>query len=67
MKYVKAFYRFWYDFIVGDDWRLAVGAGSALGASALFVHFGVWAWWFLPLATVGLLGLSVWRGTRARQ
>jgi hypothetical protein len=31
MKYLKAFGQFWYDFIVGDDWKIAVGVVLALG------------------------------------
>ena len=26
MSGVRAFFRFWYDFVVGDDWRLALAA-----------------------------------------
>jgi hypothetical protein len=32
---VKAFGRFWIDFIVGDDWRIAAGVVVALGLGAL--------------------------------
>jgi hypothetical protein len=35
MRYVKGFGRFWYDFVVGDDWRIAAGVVAALGAGAL--------------------------------
>jgi hypothetical protein len=28
---LKAFGRFWYDFIVGDDWKIAVAVVIALG------------------------------------
>jgi hypothetical protein len=31
VKYVKAFGRFWYDFIIGDDWKIAVAVVLALG------------------------------------
>ena len=30
MSYLRAFGRFWWDFIVGDDWRVAAGAAVAL-------------------------------------
>ncbi|MGW6278533.1 hypothetical protein [Kribbella sp. NPDC055071] len=30
MKYVKAFGRFWYDFIIGDDWKIAAAVLVAL-------------------------------------
>jgi uncharacterized membrane protein len=31
MNFVKAFGRFWYDFIIGDDWKIAVAVVLALG------------------------------------
>jgi len=39
MRFVKGFLHFWYDFIVGDDWRIAAGVVvlivlGALGAAA---------------------------------
>lgn len=30
MRALKAFGRFWYDFIIGDDWKIAVAVVSAL-------------------------------------
>ncbi len=61
MKYVKAFGRFWWNFIVGDDWRVAAGVALALGLTAVLTHSDVNAWWLLPLAVVLLTGISVWR------
>jgi hypothetical protein len=40
MRYVVAFGRFWYDFVVGDDWRIAAGVAVVLGAGAAFVAAG---------------------------
>jgi hypothetical protein len=40
MSLLRGFARFWYDFLVGEDWRIAAGvvlvlaAGAALVASA---------------------------------
>ena len=34
MKFVKAFGQFWYDFIIGDDWKIAAGVVVALGLTA---------------------------------
>ena len=36
MKWVRAFGRFWWDFVVGDEWRMAVivAAATALGGLA---------------------------------
>jgi hypothetical protein len=37
MRVVSAFARFWWDFIVGDDWRIAAGVVVVLGLGALLV------------------------------
>ena len=31
MRYLRSFGRFWWNFIVGDDWRVAAGVAVALG------------------------------------
>jgi hypothetical protein len=61
---VRAFGRFWWDFIVGDDWRVAGGLAVALGLTAVLTHSGVNAWWLMPLAVGALLAGSVWRASR---
>jgi hypothetical protein len=37
MRFARGFARFWWDFIVGDDWRIAAGVVAALAAGALLV------------------------------
>ena len=37
MRFVTGFGRFWWDFIVGDDWRIAAGVVVVLTAGALLV------------------------------
>ena len=64
MKWISTFGRFWYDFVVGDDWRIALGVVLALGATAGLVAAGVNAWWLPPAAVVALLALSLRRATR---
>lgn len=34
---MRAFFRFWRDFIVGDDWRIAAGVVAVLAAGAVLV------------------------------
>jgi hypothetical protein len=53
-----------WDFVVGDDWRLALGAIVAIGGAAILVDAGINGWWFAPLAIPGILGLSL-RGAMA--
>jgi hypothetical protein len=64
MKHVKAFGLFWYDFIVGDDWRVAAGVVVALGATALLSQGDASAWWLMPLAVVALLYASLSRASK---
>jgi hypothetical protein len=66
VSYLAAFARFWYGFIVGDDWVAAVGVVVALGLTALIAHRNVSAWWLMPLAVVALLATSVWRAGHSR-
>ena len=64
MTFVKRFLRFWYDFVVGDDWVVAVGIVAALALTAVLAAHDVPAWWLVPLAVLGLLALSLWRAVR---
>ena len=64
MKHVVAFGRFWWNFVVGDDWRVAVGLAVAFFLTWVLTHHGVDAWWLLPLAVALLLAGSVVREAR---
>ena len=64
MRYVLAFLRFWYDFIVGDDWTVAVGVVCAIGLTALIASAGIPAWWVMPVAVVAILAMSLERAVR---
>lgn len=63
---LKAFAAFWYDFVIGDDWRVAVGVVLALALTYLLAHQGGTAavWWVVPVAVAILLPTSIWRATR---
>ena len=64
MKHLRSFALFWWDFVVGDDWRVAAGVALALLATWLLVREGADVWWLLPLAISVVLALSLWRVTR---
>jgi hypothetical protein len=64
MKHLATFGRFWYDFIIGDDWRLAVGVVATIIVVFVAAHNGVDSWWLLPVAVATLLTLSVSHATR---
>ena len=64
MNALKAFGRFWYDFIIGDDWTIAAAVVVALIVTNLLVRAHVTAWWLLPLAVIVFLGISLRRVAR---
>jgi hypothetical protein len=68
MRFVRAFGRFWYDFIVGDDWRIAVGVVLVLAAGAGLVATDALSRDLLvPLlgaSIVGVVGASIVAGAR---
>ena len=66
MKRLKSIGAFWYDFVVGDDWLIAVGVVIGLALTYALSRTTVPAWWLLPLSLVLLLPLSLWRATRHR-
>ena len=60
---IRAFLSFWYGFIVGDDWTVAVAIGLALLVTAGLNSKGITAWWLLPLTVVAATAASLWRKT----
>jgi hypothetical protein len=58
---MKRFALFWWDFVVGDDWRVAAGIAVALGLTALLATTSVPAWWVLPAAVAVVLWVSLRR------
>lgn len=65
MRYLIGFFQFWYHFIVGDDWTIAVLVALGLILTVGLVRAGVEAWWLMPLVVLATLGLSVWRASKA--
>jgi hypothetical protein len=61
---IAAFGRFWWDFVVGDDWVVAACVVVALAATAGLATTSVAAWWLMPLAVLAVLWLSLRRATR---
>lgn len=63
---LRGFAAFWWDFIVGDDWRIAAGIVVGLAATAALAATTVPAWWIIPLLAVATLGLSLRSAVRGR-
>jgi hypothetical protein len=55
-----------WEFVVGDDWRVALWVVAALAGTAAFAALGWAAWWLAPVATLAILRNSVRRGYQSR-
>jgi hypothetical protein len=64
MRHIIAFLRFWYEFIIGDDWTIAASMPVSVLATFWLDHSNIAAWWLLPIAAILKLGASPLRNTR---
>jgi hypothetical protein len=55
VRWLKGFGRFWYGFIIGDDWTVA----AALLVTWLLQTAAVAAWWLPPVAAVVAIRASL--------
>jgi hypothetical protein len=63
---VRAFLAFVYDFVIGDDWRIAAAVAVGLAVTYAVSQTSVPSWWVMP-ALVGIaLPATLWRATRRR-
>ena len=65
MRFVVGFGRFWYEFIVGDDWTIAAAIVAALIVTSVLVRVRVESWWLLPIVVIVFLTASLWRAMRS--
>jgi hypothetical protein len=64
---LRAFGAFWYEFIVGDDWRVAAGVSVALAITYVASRANAAPTWWIVVAAVGILLMStIRRATRRR-
>jgi uncharacterized membrane protein len=61
VRLIGGFLFFWYDFIIGDDWRVA--AGVVLGFFATHA-IGMSGWWMMPAIVALMLGYTLHEATR---
>ena len=40
MRFLKGFYEFWYDFVIGDDWKIAAAVAAVLAVGFAIVSGG---------------------------
>jgi len=67
MKTLIGFGRFWYDFIVGDDWRVAASIVLLIGAAAAAADRGWNVWPLIPCGVIAALIASLRREVRVRR
>ena len=59
VRFVRAFGRFWFDFIVGDDWRIAAGVTLVLAIGAVLVASdAVGDAALAPIVAVGIVSVA---------
>jgi uncharacterized membrane protein len=64
IKGLKAFGEFWYDFIIGDDWTIAVGIVIAFFGTEWLKGSTGQSWYLLPIATALLVSNSLVQATK---
>lgn len=66
MSTIRRFLGFLWDFVIGDDWRIALAVGVALVVTLVLSDNGVTAWWLLPAVVAVTLAVSVRAVARSR-
>jgi uncharacterized membrane protein len=66
MSRLRSFGAFWYDFVVGDDWRVAAAVVAALVVTWAVSTTSTPAWWAAPAAVAVILPYSLWRAVERR-
>ena len=66
-SWIVGFGRFWYHFIIGDDWTMAAAVAIGLILTAILNTNHVTAWWLVPVMVVGMLGISLRRASAPRR
>jgi len=64
MRWVSAFGKFWWDFLIGDTPELTVGILAVLGLALAVGRHGLVAVAAVPLSVALVLGLSLQRAKR---
>jgi hypothetical protein len=62
-SWIVAFGRFWYDFIIGDDWTVAAAVFGGLIVTAILNSNHLVAWWLMPVVVIVMTGISLRRSS----
>ena len=63
LRGLVAFGKFWYGFIIGDDWTVAAAVALGLIVTAILNTHGVPAWWLIPITVIAIVGVSLRRAS----
>jgi hypothetical protein len=66
LSWIVGFGRFWYHFIIGDDWTMAAAVFVGLVVTAVLNARGISAVWLIPLVVIFMLGISLRRASTHR-
>ncbi len=61
ISFVVGVARFFYRFIFGDDWRVAVAVLLGLVASGFLIADQIPAWWLVPFLAIAMTWISLQR------
>jgi uncharacterized membrane protein len=64
VQFLKSFGAFWYDFIIGDDWRIAAGIVLSFFLTHAITPSLAIGWYVIPVATISLISYSLARVVR---
>ena len=63
-SWVVGFFRFWYHFIIGDDWTIAAAVALGLLLTAILNSQKLPAWWTVPVVAIVAIAISLRRARR---
>jgi hypothetical protein len=61
---IRGFVRFWYGFIIGDDWTVAAAVAAGMVGTWALLRARIDAWWLLPAVAVLATAMSLRRAER---
>ena len=66
VSWLVGFGRFWYRFIIGDDWTVAAAVAIGLASTFLLNEVRFPAWLVIPLVVIVILRVSIQRSKRTK-
>lgn len=64
VAFLVGFGRFWYGFIVGDDWTVAATIWVGLVLTGMLNANRIQAWWLVPALVIVATGISLRRARK---